>query len=357
MRKNILLLCFSLLLALGMGEAMLRHFTLFPITSTSNMVLDERLLYRTGPKAEGVDESGFRTAGGAPPYELVAIGDSHTFGLNVKARDSWPAVASRMLGVSVANLSAGGYDILQYLALMDDALALHPKTVVVGFYPYNDLRRQCRLLNTPYWQEHGKALRLNTACSRGTVTPEAEEDAWETAIGSAVRYLWQRYALAGTVTDFRNEVKPVAATHIRGSRNTQNAAIYNTTLAFLLMQKKAQAQGVRFIVLFIPSMELVQAAFLSSAPAQLPAGSEQKMREERRMRALFMGVFTQNGIEYADALDATAKAYGVEIDNGRNLYPPDDQHPMEAGYAAYAKGLVDYLTLHPAAYYAPPEGN
>ncbi len=86
---------------------------------------------------------GIRTAG---PWagridraEIVAIGDSQTFG-NVNYDDSYPAQLGKTLGVTVANLGVSGYGPVAAMRRYERFASLKPRVVVLGFY-YDSLDR------------------------------------------------------------------------------------------------------------------------------------------------------------------------------------------------------------------------
>src|SRR5262245_32295725 len=100
---------------------------------------DPRLGSRVPPLAGGHDSNGFRNDSVPARVDVVAIGDSQTWGLNADRADAWPQVLARMSQSSVYNMGIGGYGPIQYLELTEDALHLSPKVIVIGFYLGNDL--------------------------------------------------------------------------------------------------------------------------------------------------------------------------------------------------------------------------
>src|SRR2546425_6494051 len=100
---------------------------------------DPQLGMRVVPYATGHDANGFRNASVPPKVDVVALGDSQTWGINVHTDDAWPQQLERLSGRSVYNMGVGGYGPIQYWILMDKALSLSPKVIVVGLYFGNDL--------------------------------------------------------------------------------------------------------------------------------------------------------------------------------------------------------------------------
>jgi lysophospholipase L1-like esterase len=79
-------------------------------------------------------------AGSGP--RVIALGDSLTFGEGVADDETWPAqLQASMPGSEVANFGMPGFAHDQmYFAFVDQARALRPDAVILGFYD-NDLRR------------------------------------------------------------------------------------------------------------------------------------------------------------------------------------------------------------------------
>ena len=98
-----------------------------------------------------INKQGFRdrSYGPKPPgvFRILTIGDSFTFGLGVDQHEVYSKVLESILNKQTAqtfeviNGGAPGYSTHQELILLKEAgLALEPDLVLVGFYPFNDLR-------------------------------------------------------------------------------------------------------------------------------------------------------------------------------------------------------------------------
>ena len=161
---NLLLFILSSTLALGILETGLRQFTAFPIHGLkANRIPDEKLAYRIAPSFPEIDANGFRNPQTQKQVDLVAIGDSHTYGNNVRTEDSWPYQLADLTGMTVYNFGIGGYGSLQYHHLMDEAIKLKPQVIVIGLYLANDIINPCKLINTmDYWQNWADAKGFNT---------------------------------------------------------------------------------------------------------------------------------------------------------------------------------------------------
>src|SRR5436309_10317459 len=105
-------------------------------------LVDDKILGKAlPPKASGYDEWGFRNRRVPPTVDIVAIGDSHTFGNTAKMDESWPYVLGRLTGRNVYNMGMGGYGPNQYFHLSNSkALSLKPNVIVWGLYMGDDFQ-------------------------------------------------------------------------------------------------------------------------------------------------------------------------------------------------------------------------
>src|SRR5919198_6291763 len=134
------MLALSVALALLLGEGLAR-LVLVPVDYLmATPVFDPILGIRLEPGASGHDQWGFRNREIPHRVDVVTIGDSHTYGVGVPRRSSWPAQLSELTGRQVYNAALAGYSPVQYYELLRRyALRLKPSVVVVGFYFGNDL--------------------------------------------------------------------------------------------------------------------------------------------------------------------------------------------------------------------------
>src|SRR5688572_289065 len=85
------------------------------------------------PDSPGFDRWGFRNREVPKSVDIVALGDSHTYGNTAKMHEAWPEVLARATGLTVYNMALGGYGPNQYQHLLTTRAALlHPKQVLVG---------------------------------------------------------------------------------------------------------------------------------------------------------------------------------------------------------------------------------
>ena len=105
----------------------------------SPTVPDERLIFRPNPAIPGHDSKGFRNPEVPTKAQIVALGDSQTYGTGVDAKEAWPRRLETMIGKTVYSMAFGGFGPVHSLILWDEAVALQPNVVIEAFYAGNDL--------------------------------------------------------------------------------------------------------------------------------------------------------------------------------------------------------------------------
>lgn len=112
-----------------------------------------RIPIRTKSLEGGPAEIGIRDLGTKPPYEVVALGDSFTFGDDSTAEGSWVRLLSDELGMSTATLGVNGYSNMAEARMLRRMAPALPATklVLVGFFP-NDFKDNLHFRN---WTDSG----------------------------------------------------------------------------------------------------------------------------------------------------------------------------------------------------------
>ena len=102
-------------------------------------VADPALGFRVAPFSGGHDEWGFRNLAVPESSEVVALGDSNTWGVAARWDESWPSWYFRKTDRTVYNLGMSAYGPVEYFHLLETkALSLKPDLVVVALYFGND---------------------------------------------------------------------------------------------------------------------------------------------------------------------------------------------------------------------------
>ena len=287
---------------------------------------------------------GLRTPHQHGPVDVVAIGDSFTFGYGVDEADAWPARLAALTGWSVANLGVSGYGSQSELAVLrSDGLPLQPRLVLWQFFA-NDCEDASLFAR---WQQSGQPdlyrwLR-QTPAAAGRTTPAAGRlRGW---LHRHVRsYELAKYALgiggygsggypafvqvdsAALLLDPAN-----AARWADFSRAEINHGWQLTCDSLLEAQRTAQATGVRFAVLLAPSKE---ETYGNRRPRRQARSAGDIRGPARRMAAFCR----QQGIPCLDLGPLFVSAGQAN----QALYFPTDAHWNPAGHALAARQIAPF---------------
>lgn len=349
--------------------------------SEKYLLKDSRLGQRVAPNAKGHDANGFRNDSVPARAEIVALGDSQTWGIDAERAEAWPQQLSKMSGRSVYNMGLGGYGPVQYWALTEKALSLSPKVIVVGVYMGNDLYDAYHLA---YSSDDYKDLRLRDAPSdllQDTVGPRADAlwdeekgfqkdygrgdlGAWRVWLGghTAVGRLLVRAGWWPGRTDVWFEVsKAWADAHPEhgavydeaGVRTVLTTAYRLTALDLddphiaeglrvtgeVIPRMKADAGGAKLLVVLIPTKESVFAG--AAGVRRLDPVYEKLVRMESRARAAIVAHCEGAGVEYVDALPPLVEA----VNRREQIYSTTtESHPNSKGYRVLASTVNQALT-------------
>lgn len=377
---RLLTLAIGTLLGLGVAEAGLRLVEKIRLRDrTVITVPDDRLGNRVAPNSPGHDANGFRNDAIRARVDIVALGDSQTWGVNVQSIDSWPRQLERISGASVYNMGVGGYGPIQYLVLTDKALEFSPKTIVVGLYFGNDIYDSYALA---YGNDAYAELRSPTMSNElraDTIKPKSEaywdeEKAFHNTFGRsspagwsfwlrehlAIGRLLNGFGLWPGATDVDYEIdKTWAQNYPDHGAVCEDAAVRTVfTTAYRLTalnmddpriaeglritketlrraQQKAASRDVRLLVLLIPTKELVYADLMQQE--NRVRGTYQKLVEmENRARTEVLSFCAQENGLCIDALPQLRSA----IARREQIYPSTtESHPNANGYRVMAEGV------------------
>jgi hypothetical protein len=324
------------------------------------------------PHSSGMDAWGFRNEGVPDASEIVAIGDSHTFGNTATMNDAWPMVVSRETGRTVYNLGLGGYGPNQYFRLFETrALSLHPKVVLVGLYMGDDFENAYSMTyGLDYW-----------AFLRSRSAPAVEADIWLEAEqpgafkklrswlsresilyrvlvhGSVGGFLKEiiRFRIAEAQTDpqltslvvdteqIREAFRPVGiASRVDQSSPQIKEGMSITFYLISEMNRLCREQHCQLGIVIIPTKETVFAEYLQRAPRlHLQEVIDQVVANERAARRELFTFLDAAGIPYVDTLPALKRAVH------QRLYAPTtaDMHPSGNGYRVIAGAVAPFVTV------------
>ena len=322
------------------------------------------------PGAAGFDEWGFRNRVVPAATDVLALGDSHTFGNTAKMAEAWPSVVSRETGLNVYNMGLGGYGPNQYShLLMARGLTLRPKTVIVGLYMGDDFENAYSIT---YGLDYWAALR------QGTHAP-VDADIWgdwePPGPFKRLRNWLSRTSMLYRITVHGPALATLKASlqfgQVSGGEDPSVAVLEDRTdniheafrpiriAAGLDQQRPEVREGMRITfhllegmrkaceenhcslaVVIIPSKETVFAEYFSRhQDVALLQTIESLIANERLARAEVVRFLEGAAIPYVDALPALRKAVRDEL----YYRGPADMHPNANGYRVIGEAVAGFL--------------
>ena len=346
--KRFCLVVFAFIAALLIAEGVTRVF-IDPVDYLwRHLSYDPVLRYKIEPHSAGHDSRGYRNKYVPERADIVTLGDSQTYGESTPATYSWPSMLGSLTGKETYNMGISGYGPAEYFYLLGNgALEFKPDVVVVGFYLGNDL---ADTYTAVYTVEHWHYLRKPPGVGHGyggddearaDDTPPAEEP---TPVKKPLAYELKRrvYGAAGWFAENSVLYRVVTASYLgdrmrqkmmldRGEKITMlEAREYGIhtgftpvrrlealdmdkenireglalALGFLgHMNRLAEENGIRFLVVILPTKESVFGEFIEGNTALRYSGEiDRLLRNERRVSEEAESYFKEHGIPYLDLL-------------------------------------------------------
>lgn len=313
----------------------------------------------------GFDDWGFRNAKVPTAVEIVALGDSHTFGNTAKANEAWPQVLQQLTGRTVYNMGMGGYGPNQYYHLFNTkALGVKPQMLICGLYMGDDFENAYLIT---YGLDHWAHLRRLPAASVDfNIWREHEEPGWHKRIRvwlseHSVLYKLVVHGVLGRIkgnVQIENAAKlyDSATTLILPDKNIREAFLPKGILMRLNQEDERIREGMRitfhllkemkdicrtnnieFLVAVIPTKEMVFSEYLEHNPKiELSEMIDKLLANERKARDATFSFFTASGIRFIDALPSLQGAVGREL----YAHTAADMHPSKNGYRVIAQTIA-----------------
>lgn len=294
------------------------------------------------PYSSGHDKWGFRNVVFPDQAEVVAIGDSFTYGVSASANESWPAWLARMSDKDVYNMGLGGYSLDDYLWLLQNkAHELDPKQVYISVYLGNDLI--VRSKSSLRMQRERTGISWSEYASRHSVLYQMIKLRFATLLAPIKR----RNAISQSFVPIELNTQHIHTLITLEKLNYAQNLTFNgnqqrlRVALGLLAQISDECQRALFdcTILFIPSKSAVYQEFSEAAlsPKDVVLIKAQ-VKRERFLFSQFSGVFASRQDAYIDLLPALRLASKKQA-----LYPSDDDnHLLGIGYKVIADEVIKY---------------
>jgi len=343
----------SLGLSLAAAEFVLRSVTPFPITELSHRRPDPNFGYVVANDIQDIDEWGFRNRGvSLRDADVIAVGDSHTYGYNVDVTHAFPHVLGDLTQRKVYAMAAGGYGIFQHLALLHAAAQYPARDVVLALYPANDLGSACSIIGLPSWQALARQVGIEPPRCRDNELSRTSVLQASALIG-AIDYAWVRYSpvhcAAPEIRFPQGPCVSIAAarrhTRLTALDDPDNQLAFADARAILAFaDAELREHGKRFSVLMIPSRERVVFEWSKTLAAEPDPRLAEPVDSEIALADAFAAFLEERGIPVLDAAPIVVRAFDAAVRRREQFYPSnDDGHPFASGYAAYAQAAAQLL--------------
>jgi hypothetical protein len=356
---------------------------------------DDQLVWRPHPGHPDHDRNGFRNAGVPKRADILAIGDSQTYGTGVKREETWIHQLGVLMGVQTYNMAYGGYGPLHGRVLLEEALDLKPRVVVEAMYTGNDLYECYALVYVDRRLPDSRTTdetTLSAIAMAESAHPGAPElpglravDPPERGLRKTLSRHVKLYAFASAcrrairnVTNTDNQADLLSAQDWSIVRDRAAArpddfyvveidsfrtiltpryrlAVLNpqdprveeglrlSLEAIRYMHDRVLESGARFLVLLIPTKELVFKDLLAAHGA-VPESLRELAEAEEAVTERIKQFLDGEGIEHVDALPSLRSC----IHEGKQPYKiTHDGHPNVTGHLAIAKGVQRALAVEP----------
>lgn len=366
---------FSLLIAttaisLLLGEFVSRLFLNRSDYLGVEMVRDDVLGAVPSARAKaGFDAWGFRNHEVPNTADIIAVGDSHTFGNAAKMDESWPYVLGTLTSRHVYNMGMGGYGPNQYFYLSNSkALSLNPNVIIWGLYMGDDFQNAYEITyGLDYWASLRKLPVQNVDAD--IWDPPAPKPSWlkkarvwlsEHSViyqlafhmspggrlqGEAqIRNAAQLYPGAATtlVVPEKNILEAFRPKSMLSRLDQDNPDIREgMRVTFELikeMNEICQQRHIQFLVIVIPIKEEVFSEYLEHNP-KLPLNDvvDKLLPNDRLAREKTFEFLTESKIPYVDPLPALKSSLGNEL----YTRSATDMHPSKNGYRVIAEAIFE----------------
>jgi hypothetical protein len=234
------------------------HVDQFRVVASS--MYDERLGWRAKPnlhlvvsvngvlRTETTDSLGNRLSGkprGASTSEVLAVGDSFTYGTDVGDGEAWPALLEDLIGAPVTNASSQGWGTDQIIMRAEDMIDLiHPRILILGFFWQDILRAEDEIdfgAYKPYYTIEADALALHDVPVPHITATVHDLGFARTFLGYSYAVFWaaRRLALGDFLGSSYTEEKRVTP------RGTGQAV---TCLLLRRLMERARGDSIRLVL-------------------------------------------------------------------------------------------------------------
>jgi len=288
------------------------------------------------------DNHGFRNAWPWPERaEIVAVGDSLTFGYGVEDDQAWPAILDEALPqMPVVNLGLIGAGTQQYLRVYETfGIPLHPQVLLVGFFAGNDFTDAGlfeRWLesgvggNYMVWRDFGRHTRSSLRSPIGSIRGLLRTNSYVYNLLRYGRNVYRRWLSSEPKVLRFEDGTQLHLTPTLLMSHTTGAQPDHPEFGLVLrdlqtLHSIAKENGTHVLIVFQPAKEEIYMPFVGEV-APDPGGPLRAALEDL-------------DIPYLDL----AESFRQQAAAGERLFFTADGHPNARGYALIAETVLSHL--------------
>lgn len=357
------------------------------------VISDPQLSHRLSSHHPDHDKWGYRNKQVPERVDVLAIGDSFTYGYNATPENSWPRQLESLAGITVYNAGVGGYGPCEYAAILDELLVLEPKTVIVGLTIDNDVIDSYKAVYTEERFSHLKSkdqttldeiTRADAHATLRQLTEQAEGFELSKREVSTIRLWLSRYSrlyalmreLHSVLTNRREIFDPERdRTTFEAAARYPRVVVYDsdprfrtvffnpglyrlalnledpriregkriTEVAVLAISSRLKQQGIRMVVAVFPSKVAVYSSLIQAS--DVDKKTKQDLRHlnmlEDHITAKLLEFLEDNAIEVVRTTTSIRSYFRRGL---RPYSPSEDDHPNAYGYRAIAEAILPVLS-------------
>jgi hypothetical protein len=368
---NGLLLVSSTVLVLLLGEFICRQ-VLEPVNYLRPTLLrDDILGHKIEPYSGKHDAWGFRNLYVPEQADIVAIGDSLTYGQNAVRHSSWPAILEKNIQLSSYNMGVPAYGPVEYYYLLKNkAFSLNPKLVITAISIGTDLMDAFNTVYArPYWIDlRNPDFNYRTKDRSDYVDNNKQKESkrfWKNLRNwlskHSVLYNVFKNIFQKQIQEFQfqnNKQEDHENYVIRLEKDPNLTFDLNKSINLNLEDEKiregmrisfqilldmsllCQQKGVQFWVILIPTKEIIYAEYIEHQ-SYLPHSEtiDKFLDNQRKVIQAFQSFLGNHKIKYTDI-----GVYLRKFKEKHTLYPPHkEEHFNGEGYTVIGQILTELL--------------
>ena len=364
--KNLCIVITSFTISIFLAEALARSIVGGPDYMNNGMQdIDDNFGFKVDVDFVNIDNFGFRNANDKRlVYDLAAVGDSHTYGYNVSARDSWPAHLEEISDRKVYNFGIGANGIYSYHFLISQELKKE-KDIILGLYIPNDFAKNgyvCSIdFDNEFWvneinrigltqknclhskydgeQRHSVKRALRNLSRSSTLLSLMKQKFYH-PIRRAILKRGTTYLNIGSVFE------PLSLSTLNSTSSSTDLSQMSVLHSFndfekMLKEWKNLSEKGQLGIVIIPSRQSVYRAAIEQLGIQNNLENFNTLREatknELNLEKEIISLIHDFGFPVKSARYAVAAAFIDELQaKGVDKFYPDGGHPAIKGYRAYA---------------------